>query len=65
MSSKSSSKRSHKSEDERKSKPKRQHVEQRKSEERMKYWAHDSLQDTDDPFEDDFADHIDKPLRSN
>ena len=31
--------------------------------ERAFYWAHDKLEDTDDPFEDDFNDRITQPLK--
>jgi hypothetical protein len=30
---------------------------------RQTFWAHDELVPTDDPFEDDFGDHISRPVK--
>ena len=31
---------------------------------RHPFWAHDEIEDTDDPFEDDFGENITRPIRN-
>lgn len=31
---------------------------------RHEFWAHEQLEDTDDPFEDDFGEEYSKPLKN-